>query len=336
MTVQDQSKSLPPPGLFSSLSAGFDVVSNHIFILILPIALDLLIWLGPRWRIQALMRPIIESWTTLSQEGLFSVEMVQQAQEIWDVFIGRFNLFTLVRTFPVGMPSLVTGISPGDSPLGVSIDWQVESTAALLGGWALVTLAGWVLGGIYLRSVAHIALRSGQVGAPALRSLWWTVAQSALVMLFWAILVAALAIPGVIIMMLFTLISPLLAQFVVLLLFIVAVWFLIPVYFSAHGVFVYGQHAFASIMQSLKLTRFTLPATGLFLITMFVISQGLAYLWRTPEETSWFLVVGIVAHAFISTSLVAGSFIYYRDTNAWLQVMLERLKSQTSSPSPQV
>lgn len=336
MTVQNQSKSLPPPGLFSSLTAGFDAVTNHVIVLVLPIVLDLILWLGPRLRIQSMMQPVIASWAALSEEGLFGAEAVQQAQEIWEVAITRFNLFTLVNTFPVGMPSLVAGISPGDSPLGAGVAWQVESAAVLLGGWALVTLAGWALGGVYLYSVAHIALRSGQPGVPAPRSLWWMVAQSVVVMLFWTVLLAVLAIPGVFIIILVSLISPLLAQFVVLLLFIMAVWALIPVYFSSHGVFVYGQHAFASIMQSLKLIRFTMPATSLFLIIMFVIGQGLAYLWRTPQETSWFLVVGIAAHAFISTSLVAGGFIYYRDTNAWLQVMLERHKPQASSPSPQV
>jgi len=39
------------------------------------------------------------------------------------------------------------------------------------------------------------------------------------------------------------------------------------------------------------------------------------------------LLVGVVGHAFITTSLLAASFIYYRDMNAWLAIALERMKT---------
>lgn len=335
MSAQDQHTSFPPPGLFSSLSNGFEAVASHITVILLPVILDLLLWLGPRLRIRDYMQPVISSWTALAQEGLFTPDQVKQAQELWEIVLARFNLFTLVRTFPVGMPSLITGISPIDTPLGSGLDWQIASTGELLLAYALVSLTGCILGAIYLHWLANITLRSDQNNTPP-KNILRSIAQACLVMLFWALVALMLLLPGMLILSLLALISPLLAQFVVMLVLILSMWFLIPVYFSAHGVFVYGQSAFASIKQSFKLARFTLPATSLLLIIMFVISQGLAYLWRTPEETSWFLLVGIAGHAFISTALIAGSFIYYRDTNAWLQVMLERLKTQAPSQSAQV
>ncbi|MEJ5223511.1 MAG: hypothetical protein WHV44_03575 [Anaerolineales bacterium] len=335
MSAQNERLFLPPPGLFTSLSSGFEAVANHIAIILLPLGIDLLLWLGPRLRMHTLMQPVITSWTQLAQEGLLTSNQAQQMQELWEFALSRFNLFTLVRTFPVGIPSLVAGISPSDTPLGHGLDWQISSTGELLLTYALVSLVGFILGSVYLYSVARVTLRSGQNPLPA-KNMAWSVTQACLVMLIWALLAFILLIPGLLIMTLLALISPLLAQFVILLALLLSVWALIPVYFSAHGVFVYGQNAFASMMQSLQLTRFTLPASSLLLIIMFIISQGLAYLWRTPPETSWLLLVGIAGHAFVSTALVAGSFVYYRDTNAWLQVMLERLKNQAPSPSAQV
>jgi hypothetical protein len=38
-------------------------------------------------------------------------------------------------------------------------------------------------------------------------------------------------------------------------------------------------------------------------------------------------LVGIAGHAFITTSLLAASFIYYRDMQVWLQTVLDRLKA---------
>jgi hypothetical protein len=46
-------------------------------------------------------------------------------------------------------------------------------------------------------------------------------------------------------------------------------------------------------------------------------------LWRVPDEKSWLSLVGVAGHAFISTSLLAASFIYYRDTSRWVQRMIQ-------------
>jgi hypothetical protein len=79
------------------------------------------------------------------------------------------------------------------------------------------------------------------------------------------------------------------------------------------------------------LARFTLPTSGLFLLLYIIISQGLAFLWRSPADNSWLTLVGIAGHAFITTALLSASFIYYRDMNAWLQAILERMQTQPRS-----
>ena len=44
----------PPPGVIGALKAGLDVISNHLSVLLLPFALDALLWLGPRLSIKDL------------------------------------------------------------------------------------------------------------------------------------------------------------------------------------------------------------------------------------------------------------------------------------------
>jgi hypothetical protein len=61
-----------------------------------------------------------------------------------------------------------------------------------------------------------------------------------------------------------------------------------------------------------------------------LINTGLNFLWNTPSQNSWWMLVGIAGHAFVSTALLAASFIYYRDINAWLTVVLEQLQRQTT------
>jgi hypothetical protein len=45
--------------------------------------------------------------------------------------------------------------------------------------------------------------------------------------------------------------------------------------------------------------------------------------------------VGISGHAFISTTLLSASFVYYRDINIWLQAVLEQLQQKPSAPTQQ-
>jgi hypothetical protein len=42
-------------------------------------------------------------------------------------------------------------------------------------------------------------------------------------------------------------------------------------------------------------------------------------IWGWPTENSWILPIGMAGHAFVTTSLLAGSFLYYREADQWAQ-----------------
>jgi hypothetical protein len=102
------------------------------------------------------------------------------------------------------------------------------------------------------------------------------------------------------------------------------IWVLLPLLFSPHGLFVARNTMWTSIKKSARLTRWTLPTTALLFLTIFILSEGLRLLWNVPSVTSWWSFVGIVGHAFMTTSLLAASFVYYRDADRWLRGMLQR------------
>jgi hypothetical protein len=110
-----------------------------------------------------------------------------------------------------------------------------------------------------------------------------------------------------------------------------AMWIIVPIFFSAHGIFVKSENLFRSMLSSLHLSRFTLPTSSFFVISVAVLSQGFNILWLTPSTSSWMMGVSILGHAFITTSLLAASFIYYRDMNAWLETLLEKLDSKKAT-----
>jgi hypothetical protein len=128
------------------------------------------------------------------------------------------------------------------------------------------------------------------------------------------------------------LISPAMVQVAMFVLALISAWVIVPIFFAPHGIYLHGQNAIYSIYTSLRMARFTLPTSSMFVLAVFIISQGLNYLWSVPPEESWMMLVGIAGHAFVTTALLAESFIYYRDMKAWLEIVFERLKPGTAAP----
>jgi ABC-type proline/glycine betaine transport system permease subunit len=134
----------------------------------------------------------------------------------------------------------------------------------------------------------------------------------------------------------FALISPLLANIALLILMFLSLWLIVPLFFTPHGIFVRRQNAFLSIYSSLRMVRFTLPTSGLFVLSIFLLSRGLDLLWSVPENGSWLTLVGFAGHAFITTVLLAASFIYYRDMTDWLKAAYERFQQLGRRPNSTV
>ena len=54
-------------------------------------------------------------------------------------------------------------------------------------------------------------------------------------------------------------------------------------------------------------------AVVFFLFAIFIIGTLLDWLLIMVENGSWFTLVNIAGHAFVSTAIVAAFFIFYRD-----------------------
>ncbi|MDD2696065.1 MAG: hypothetical protein PHD58_09070, partial [Anaerolineales bacterium] len=111
---------IAPPSLMKALKAGFDVIANHIGLIFFPVSLDLFLWLGPRLRLTRLVEGYLQMMASLP--GMTdlpkSMDLIQMNQELWNEIGQRLNLFSSLRAYPVGIPSLVISIQPLETPLG--------------------------------------------------------------------------------------------------------------------------------------------------------------------------------------------------------------------------
>lgn len=318
----------PPPGVIGSLKAGFDAVASNILVILMPLMLDLLLWLGPRLRVDQLFKSLfLELARYVAYSGLPSSDLktYQENTALFLEQLQQYNLLAVLRTFPIGVFSLMSGSLPSQTPFGSPpLSIQINAPIILLGWVALLTLIGWIIGAFFFRWVSLTVIDPSQ---PRERRFGHSIMHTILLSFLYIILAMMLGTP---IMIVFTLIiaaSPVMAQIILLVLGVLSMWLLVPIFFTPHGIFLHRQNAFSSIYTSLRMARFTLPTSSLFVLSVFLIAYGLNYLWNIPSSGSWMTLVGIAGHAFVTTSLLAASFIYYRDMQVWLQTVFEKLKA---------
>lgn len=319
----DTQTSLAHPKPIASFLAGFDKVTTHILLIGFPVILDLFIWFGPHLRIKTLVDAIYaQIMRTPGLNIASSSETTQMSQDFWNFIGERFNLLTMFRSIPVGIPSLMSGRSPVEIPGGAPAFWDVTTGGGVLAIWIGLSLVGLAIGTFYYIVVSQVSL-SGKVNWRQAASQWPVAsAQIILLALLWVFLFLAISIPASCIISFFVISGIPLGQITLFMFFGFILWMFFPLLFSAHGVVVYRLNILASVRYSVRMSRLNMPATGLFFLIVLVISQVMDVIWRWPAENSWLTLVGILGHGFISTGLLAASFIYYRNVNQWLQKTL--------------
>lgn len=313
----------PPPGVINSIKAGFDAIASHITAILLPLLLNLFLWLGPRLRMVEMFESIKGDLVSIWQVGGIPSADIRVMLDWYEAAIANVNLFWLMRTLPIGIPSLLLPKGTSAPPLGDPVNWQVSGLSFPL-WFGFVVLLGWVGGALYFRNVASAALADKVTSIRLPRA----VAQTILLSTLFNLLLVTLSMPLTFIVFISMQINPVLGNLVVLFLALASVWVIVPLFFWAHGVFLRQQNVLTSILSSVQLTRFTMPTSSVFVMLIFLLSYGLNFLWRIPPEDSWMTLVGIFGHSFVTTALLAASFIYYHEMNVWLQRVLERVRSK--------
>lgn len=314
-----------PPNLIKAILSGFDTIANNIGLIIFPVALDVFLWLGPHLSIKGLLENAIQQITSLP--GLVNPEtadMIQLSRDYWLVAAARVNLFTALRSYPVGIPSLMASRQPVVTPYGLPAFWEVSSLGAAALIWLLLFLVGLLLGTLFFIAVGHVTL-GDRLDWRLTFSTWPRAAgQVILLALFWLAVLIAISIPASCALTLAAFGGLGGSTLGILLYLGLVLWVMFPLVFSPLIILVDKRQMWPSVLQSVRLTRFTLPTTALLFITLLVISEGLDFLWSVPAESSWIMLLALAGHAFIVTSLLATCFIYYRDANRWVQRVIQQ------------
>ena len=283
-------------GVIDTLSAGYAVVNRRLWLLSIPIALDLMFWAGPRLGLDRLTTTVALPLATSGQaEGVQTVP-------------ASFNLLMLLaihvptsvgQALVVGEVEEVTAVVAG-------------SGTALLLALVLIPL-GLLVASAYLTTITQ-TIRKQPVSLAALQQSVISVWGRAL-KLHGLLLAVGLGVgvPVGVLLFLAAAIHTVLAMLVFIALQLAIIWAAIYLYFALPAVVV-GEHGpIAAIRSSVQVVRTSLwSALGLIAIIL-IVSVGIPILWRLLGSQPLGTMVGIVANAYVMTGLSAATLLFYYD-----------------------
>jgi hypothetical protein len=333
-------------GLIDTLSNGFKVVQRRPWLVLLPVLLDLWLWLGPRWSVQPLADSLLRLWTTES----LPPELVQTAEPYRQLLTAAgasFNLWWLVDNNPTPLRTALPGLAEparfGAAP-GI-----IETPALALLVWVpLLLLLGVALGSVFLAAVAsQLPAPPADKTEPATpqpsaaepvqnrpgAGFWLRRAGRTFVLatLFGLCILALLLLSSLLLSIVLTplfLISPQAGASATSLAALLVGWFgvvaYIMLYFVLAAMVSDGVGLWQAMWRSFNVVYRNFWATLGLLVLLTLIVWGFGLIWqRLAAASPLGVLAAILGNAVLITGLTAARLIFYQERSArWLATLL--------------
>jgi hypothetical protein len=271
-------------------------------------------WLGPRINVQPIVQQLVSLSQTFGQQTL-DPEALQAWQTIGTQrFPFDLGQLGLPRATNVFAPKYINVLTPtldlSNPPIQPPV-WEINNLAVLLGIQLLALIVGLLVTSIYILSLADVVrgVKSEQWLRRWLRGFGSIIVIAAVFIGIGLLIVVPLSLVITFVLLL----SPLLAQMIVLAMLALLIWLFFTASFSFDAVFVSEQGPLRALLSSLYIVQRSFwGAAALFLVS-WVILEGMSLVWQPLSATTIGLVIAIAGSAYISSGLAAAHLIFYRD-----------------------
>jgi hypothetical protein len=273
--------------------------------------LDLYFLFAPRYTVGELANETLDQVLTLTQLGNQSQDAINQAIATFRSYFEYFSLSSALRTYPVGVPSLLAGRPITENIFGSLPVYDLSNGGQFILAILVFSLIGLILGTLYF-------FWSSKATQPSTEKKSFKIIVNAfsnilVLTLIMIVAVFLISLPFALILTLFNTLSPVLGLIAYFITAMVLLSVIIPLYFAPHAVVVLGQNAFQAISSSLKKIRLFYSSASIFLTLEVIIAFLTNMLWQTPSDNSPLLFVSIFGHALVTTALLIASFHYFSD-----------------------
>ncbi len=298
------------PGVIETVGNAFALLNKRPYLMVLPMVLDLFLWLGYRLSLAPLTNTIVRWIGNVPSADASAITHFQSAG-------ASFNLFELLA---ISTPTMVTrvgasAITGATTATISSTPWWLVAPLALL-----LVIAGVTIGVVYLTLLGYLvrgeSLASLGVfrvsGMNTLRTIGYILLVIGVILLLSfpiALLTGALLVFGVSI-------APLTAIFV----FVGALWAYVLLYFAQDAIIISGAGPARAIYMSYNVVRANFwPCIGLMLVTL-VIQIGTPLALMVFTRSAFGVPLAFLIHAYILTGLAVAAMLFYRDRASSLRV----------------
>lgn len=304
-------------GVIDSLSAGYRFLGRRIEIVLIPILLDILLWLSPQFSVGPLFDQVARFYTTAATAPEMpedTAAMADQVSQLMGLMGQQSNLLDLlVNTTLLHVPGLSGALSlSADESIAAIDSWGQAFT--LFMGFGLV---GVLIGVVYLNLLAlHLPIGTGPK-PDGIQAFIETVIRHWMMVLLFIVLVAGMlfvaAIPASIGIGLLTLVSPAIGAIAMPLFGGFILLFFFYLYFATAALVLDNLPVHRAIFQSFRLVRNNFWATLGFIVLTNLISIGITLILNrlaSAQPVGFFVAVGI--NAYIGSGLAMALLVFYR------------------------
>ena len=316
----------------------FDRIAARPLLIIPSLLLDLFLWFGPHLTIPVLIETLTTELVVPISADPALAEQASAIRETLAIFVDRFNLFSAFSTLPAGMPfnlifsvfsSLLVGLPslmamrmPVATPWGKALVLSLNSTQYMLLTWLGISFFGIGVGVFYHRWLIRQVDPGADVG-----NAW--VAWGRLLLL---------ACIGYLSGSLILFLTGLIASGQGLVYLGLPLLFIAGVYlsFTPHAILRYQMGVWQALRQSLWFVRWNfIGAFGYLVMAFAILWLSTAQIWSLPNDESWFNLLAILGHAFVSTTILAGSYAFFQGRRQWLLARIDEISVRANLSRPE-
>jgi hypothetical protein len=309
-----------PTGVIEALSAGYAAVNRQLWILLLPVLVDVFLWFGPHVSYSPLVDPTVTRATEWARQVATGPRRTPRNPELavtlddtrqWVLtHTDEVNVLSLVARGPIALPSLAT-VPSARGDLSFVTDWG--SGVGLLVG---ILSLGLVLGGCFYSGLAGVS--AGRLSAPIVVGPR-TVRSVLRVLGLVATLIGATLLLGAPLLLLLgsiALFSPFVAMVGLVLLAGAALFVVVHLFFALNAIFISNVGPLAAIQRSVAVVRTNLWPSATFVLLTWLILAGMGRVWdvvASNVQSPYGIGLSILGNAYIASGLIAASMIFYRE-----------------------
>jgi len=310
--------------IIDTLGAGFRFVSRRLWLAVLPLVLDLYLWLGPKLSMRPVIAQMVEFLREMSEANASEVvgsgdaqAMTEMLMDMLQETLGNINLFALLAWGRLGVPSVA-----GISVIGEDARWVVELSTywqVLLAQLVLLGI-GLLIACVYLGLIASAVRGDEQHPTMALHR----------VPTHWLRLVAVFIPLSA--MLAFAISFGMILGPLSIFIGVGLLWILLFITFVPQAIVLADQRPLVALWSSVAIVRsFFWPTLGIILLVN-VISSGLGLIWnQLLLGTMVGTAIALLANAFVGTGLTVSLFLFFRDRIMLLRERLEQQRRQGTS-----